>query len=290
MRASFDVIVCGSLHLDIMVYAPWLPRLDETVAGSRWDQQCGGKGGNQAVMAARAGARTAMIGRVGRDDFGSRLLVNLTSASVDASAVAVDETNPSGMSVAIARNDGEYGAVTVSGANLLIDPLAIPERWTALGGAKALVLQCEIPDKANLAAARTAKRDGAAVIINAAPARPLPPELLDLADTLIVNRIEARMLSGDEAPDLAAALKAAFRLSAGRRNAIVTLGAEGAVVQPKGAEPILMPAKRVVATSAHGAGDCFVGALAARIAQGATLVDASRYAGEAAAEHVSRPL
>ena len=119
---AFDVIVCGSLHLDIMVYAPSLPRPDETVPGTRWDQQCGGKGGNQAVMSARAGARTSMIGRIGADDFGTRLIANLRAAGVDASAVLVDPTQGSGMSAAIVRDDGDYGAVIVSGANLHIPP------------------------------------------------------------------------------------------------------------------------------------------------------------------------
>ncbi len=119
---AFDVIVCGSLHLDIMVYSPSLPRPDETVPGTRWGQQCGGKGGNQAVMSARAGARTAMIGRIGADDFGTRLIENLKAAGVDASAVLVDPTEGSGMSAAIVLDDGDYGAVIVSGANLHIPP------------------------------------------------------------------------------------------------------------------------------------------------------------------------
>ena len=105
--SAFDVIVCGSLHLDIMVYAPNLPRPDETVVGLRWAMQCGGKGGNQAVMAARAGARTAMIGRIGADDFGARLRAHLEAAHVDARAVGVDAAAGSGMSTAIVRDDGE---------------------------------------------------------------------------------------------------------------------------------------------------------------------------------------
>src|ERR1700676_960568 len=135
MSNPFDVIVCGSLHLDVMVYAPTLPRPDETVAGSRWSLECGGKGGNQAIMAARSGARTAMIGRGGADDFGVRLRDNLIVAGIDASAVHVDSAAASGMSAAIVRDDGEYGAVIVSGVNLRIDPDAIGEHWHAIGGA-----------------------------------------------------------------------------------------------------------------------------------------------------------
>ena len=145
----FDVIVCGSLHLDIMVHAPSLPRLDETTVGSRWSMQCGGKGGNQAVRTARAGARVAMIGRVGADDFGDRLRANLTARDVDARAVSVDPSAGSGMSAAIVQADGEYGAVIVSDANLRIDPADVEDQWRLLGGARALVLQNEIPEAAN---------------------------------------------------------------------------------------------------------------------------------------------
>jgi ribokinase len=125
MRRTFDVIVCGSLHLDIVVKAPALPRIDETAVGSEWRKIFGGKGGNQAMQAARAGARTAMIGCVGKDDFGEMLLAHLKSGGVDISHVAVDGVRASGMSVAILQDNGEYGAVIVSGSNLEIDPQEI---------------------------------------------------------------------------------------------------------------------------------------------------------------------
>ena len=127
----FDVIVCGSLHLDIMVKGAPLPRLDETAVGSGWGMACGGKGGNQAVMAARMGARTAMIGRVGEDDFGRRLLANLDRFQIDRIAVGKDESAGSGMSVAIVDAQGDYGAVIVSGANLKLRPEAAARGWKA---------------------------------------------------------------------------------------------------------------------------------------------------------------
>ena len=139
--AGWDVIVCGSLHLDIVVDAPRLPRLDETAVGSSWKKVCGGKGGNQAVQAARAGARAAMIGRVGRDDFGDMLRANLARESVDTSAISRDETQGSGMSVAIVEAQGEYGAVIVSGANLSLTGTEAMDQWQGLGGARVLVLQ-----------------------------------------------------------------------------------------------------------------------------------------------------
>ena len=286
---SFDVIVCGSLHLDIMLFAPTLPRPDETVVGSRWERRCGGKGGNQAVMAARAGARTAMIGRVGADEFGERLRENLLDAGVDAGAVSVDPAAGSGMSAAIVREDGEYGAVIVSGANLRIEPSAAARQWEDLGGAKALILQNEIPESVNVAAALAARATGALVVLNAAPARGISPALLDLVDVLVVNRIEAEMLGAGAVGDVPSAIGALAALKDLRRSVIVTLGGDGLAVRSGDAAPEAIAPRRVKVISSHGAGDCFVGALAAALARGASLMEAAGFANAAAAAHVSDP-
>jgi ribokinase len=285
---AFDVIVCGSLHLDVMVYAASLPRLDETTVGKRWAQQCGGKGGNQAVMAARAGGRTAMIGRVGDDDFGRRLLSHLEAARVDPRAVLIDAAAGSGMSVAIVRDDGEYGAVIVSGANLNIEPPVAAHAWAQIGGARVLVLQIEIPDATNAAVAEAARADGAMVILNAAPARDLPPALRAAADILIVNRVEAEMMSGESVRDEADARSVSARLGARHANVIVTLGGDGLFVKTADGAIFRIAPKPVKAVSTHGAGDCFVGSLAAKLAQGGVLIEAAEFANAAAAAHVSR--
>ena len=219
---AFDVIVCGSLHLDVMVYSPRLPRADETVVGTKWALQCGGKGGNQAVMASRAGARVAMIGRVGADDFGARLRRRLVDAGVNSRAVLVDESVGSGMSAAIVRDDGDYGAVIVSGANLKLEDAAVASQWKAIGGARVLVLQNEIPEPANLAAANAAHSDGALVILNAAPVRVMTEALLDRVDCLVVNQIEAEMLSGGPIGDRGEAASALSRVGGRIKNVIVT--------------------------------------------------------------------
>lgn len=285
---AFDVIVCGSLHLDIMLYAPVLPRLDETVAGTRWEQMCGGKGGNQAVMAARAGARTAMIGRVGDDAFGRRLLENLAEAGVDASQVRVDAEVGSGMSAAIVQDDGDYGAVIVSGANLRNSPAALDGQWKALGGARVLVLQNEVPEIVNFAAAEAARAYGASVVLNAAPARAMSQGLLDIVDVLVVNRIEAEMLVGNSVDGRDRAFDAAKSLQSGRRGVIVTLGGDGLVVLSAGTEPVWIAPKPVQVVSTHGAGDCFVGTLSARMAVGETIQQAAQAANAAAARFVGR--
>ena len=288
-KPTFDVIVCGSLHLDIMVQGPHLPRLDETVVGTAWGRTCGGKGGNQAVQAARSGARTAFIGRVGADEFGERLTANLRGAGIDGTAVGIDATSGSGMSVAIVDANGDYGAVIVSGANLAIDPGGLGATWDRLGGGAVMVLQNEVPLEVNLAAAQAARRAGARVVYNAAPARPGGESVLALVDVLVVNRVEAEMIAGVAVADRPSARAALSRLGAADRTVIVTLGADGLIVDTPDLAPIEIEARPVKVISSHGAGDCFVGALAARLAAGDDIELACRFANEAAGAFVSSP-
>jgi ribokinase len=285
---TFDVIVCGSLHLDIVVNAPALPRIDETAVGTSWSQICGGKGGNQAVQATRAGARTAMIGRIGADDFGKTLSDNLAEADVDLTCLSTDPDKGSGMSVAILQDNGDYGAVIVSGSNLTIDPGEIARQWQQLGGAKVLVLQNEVPEQVNIAAAKVAAANGAQVILNAAPARALSPEFLDHVHVLIVNRVEAEAMSGLPVHDFATAHLALPSLQGPLRAVVITLGGTGLLATPADGNAVEIAALPVKVTSTHGAGDCFVGVLAARLAAGASLVDGCLAANERAAEYVSR--
>ena len=285
---TFDVIVCGSLHLDIMVKAPALPRIDETAVGSAWSQVCGGKGGNQAVQSARAGARTAMIGRIGNDDFGQRLRDNLAKENVDLTCLGTDEATGSGMSVAILQDNGDYGAVIVSGANLTIDPKLLQAQWLQLGSARVLVLQNEIPEAANIAAAEVAAAAGATVVLNAAPARKLSAELLRNAHVLVVNRVEAEEMSGLPVVDFATARAALPKLQGTSRSVVITLGGEGLLAAPVGHVAVEIAAIPVTVTSTHGAGDCFVGVVAAQLAKGATLVEACRAGNQRAAAFVSR--
>ena len=285
---GYDVIVCGSLHLDIVVKAPALPRIDETAVGSAWSHVCGGKGGNQAVQAARAGARTAMIGRIGNDDFGLTLQGNLQSSGVDVSCLSTDETMGSGMSVAILQDNGDYGAVIVSGANTTLDPLDMQNQWQALGGARVLVLQNEVPHLVNVAAAQAAREQGALVVLNAAPARAMAADLIDLVDVLVVNRVEAEAMAGMVVEDRVSARIVMPALGSDSRSVVVTLGGEGLVVAAKGEAVIELPAISVHVKSTHGAGDCFVGVLAAELAKGTSLVAACHVANAQAALYVSR--
>jgi len=277
-----DVAVVGSLHLDIMVAAPRLPGRDETLIGTSWHYKCGGKGGNQAVAAARHGARTAFGGQTGQDDFGDRLRANLVAAGVDVSHVGIDPAQGSGMSVAISEAAGEYGAVVVSGANLSIDATAIAARWATLWDAKVLLLQNEIPEAVSLAAAKSAKARGARIVLNAAPARQMSPAFLALVDVLVVNRVEAAMMSGED--DMARALAA---LHSPARDVVLTRGGDGLMLMMRDGKRVDIPALPVTLVSSHGAGDCFCGATAARLAAGDGIEAACRFATEAAGRFVS---
>ncbi|MEX2694816.1 ribokinase [Rhizobium mongolense] len=288
--ASPSVIVFGSLHYDIMVHGPARPRKGETVAGESWHPKCGGKGGNQAVSAAKTGIRTAMIGAVADDAFGRALVENLDQQGVDHRFVKVADGVGSGMSVAIFDSEGDYGAVIVSGSNLTLGQSDVYRAAELFSEQSVLVLQNEVPDLANVAAAKAMKAAGGRVILNAAPARDLSPSLCELVDVIVVNAIEAEQLTDVAAFDsLAGALDAARLLAQTYPAAVVTAGGKGLACATKPGEEFLIEAIKVRLVSTHGAGDEFTGVLAAEIAKGTRMEDALRAANHAAAMLVSTP-
>lgn len=277
-----DIFVAGSLHYDIVMDVPHLPGRDETVLGGTMRFVCGGKGGNQAVAAARHGARVAFGGAVGDDQFGRTLLENLTANNVDCRQVSIEPAVASGASVAVVDEAGDYGAVVASGANQLLTPakLRIPD------SAKYLLLQNEIPEPVNHELARRAKELDAKIVLNAAPWRPISRDFLNLLDILVVNRVEAEGMLGRtlaEIDDLISALS----IESTGCSLIVTLGADGLVFREPGNVPSHMPSFQVEVISTHGAGDTFVGAMSARLSDGDGLEDTLTYASAAAALHVS---
>ena len=276
------VLVAGSLHYDIMVEASHLPRRDETSVGSRWYPKFGGKGGNQAVAVARAGMACRMLGAVGADDFGRFLRAGLVAAGVDDRFVATVAAG-SGMSVAIMDSAGDYAATIVSGANLAVTLPDDPALWQDVA---LVVLQNEMPEPANLALARAARTLGLPVLLNAAPARSLSPAFAALVDILVVNAVEAEMMGAGAVRSLAEAARAAATLAQSFPAVIVTAGALGLAAQ-RGGEALALPAEPVQVVSTHGAGDAFIGALAAGLARGAGFAPACQAASAAAARHVS---
>lgn len=280
------VLVVGSLHYDIMVEAQTLPRRDETAVGSRWYPKFGGKGGNQAVAARRAGAVARMCGAVGRDEFGRFLREQLRAGGVDDRFVAEVDAAGSGMSVAIVDAAGDYAATIVSGANLLIslDALGDDGLWD---GVAMLVLQNEVPEAVNTAAAGQARARGIRTLLNAAPSRPMSPEFTALVDILVVNAVEAEMTGAGEVATLADAAAAARDLANPFSTVIVTVGAQGLAAWSVAEGALLVPARKAAAVSSHGAGDAFIGTLAAWLAKGDSFGAACDAATAAAARHVA---
>lgn len=281
------IVVMGSLHYDIMMEVPNRPRKGETVAGDRWYPKFGGKGGNQAVAAAMAGAPTKFVGAVGQDNFADMLRGTLEKHGIATDHIAVVEGQGSGMSVAMVYADGDYGAIIVSGANKMIDAAQFDSEalWDS---AQILLLQNEVPEAVNIAAARAAKQRGVNVCLNAAPMRQLSQDMINLLDILVVNAVEAEDITGQPVYDRASAKKAASALSDKIPTVIVTVGGDGVAwsEQNQGADSI--PARQVTLVSTHGAGDVFIGTLCHEIARKSELRDAIEVANEAAAQHVSK--
>ncbi len=285
-----SVVVFGSINMDLVARAPRLPAPGETVAGYLFSTAPGGKGANQAVASARLGAPTLMVGRVGDDALGAQLRAALRTAGVDDSAVL---TTPGASGVAQIAVDerGQNTIIVVPGANGAVGAADIARLEQRLIGARALLLQLEVPMAAVLAAAAAGQRHGATVILDPAPASAadLPPELYRVAAIITPNESEAAALAGFPVDDDAAAARAAALLQARSGGAVILkLGARGALLLgPDGLERLAPFPVTVVDTVA--AGDAFNGALAAALGEGRPLVQAARLAMAAAALAVTRP-
>lgn len=280
--------VVGSSNIDLISKVPRLPKLGETLVGHSFHLGYGGKGANQAVMAARLGARVSMVTKVGRDVFGEGTLANYRAQSVDVSHVLFDESRFSGVAPIFVDDQGRNVIVIVPGANL---GLSLEDVWGArevIAGAQAILCQLEVPVETTLEAFRLAKESGVTTILNPAPAAALPEELLQLTDLCIPNETEAELLTGVRVATREDAQGAGRALLArGPRTVIVTLGAEGALVIDR-AEISHAPGFAVEAVDSTGAGDAFVGSLAVFLAEGASMEDAVRRANAVAALSVTR--
>ena len=282
------VVVFGSINMDMVARVARLPRPGETVPGESFATAPGGKGANQAVAAARLGAPTRMVGRVGDDVFGVALRDGLAAEGVDTAAV-VATPGPSGVAAISVDAAGENTIVVVPGANGAVGAEDVARLEAALVGARALLLQLEVPLPAVVAAARAARARGVTVILDPAPARPLPAELYPLADIITPNAIEAAALVGFPLDGEAAARRAGRELR-GRTGgaAIVKLGARGALVCDATGETFA-PAFPVTAVDTVAAGDAFNGGLAAALCAGLPFAQALRWALAAGALAVTRP-
>ena len=269
-----DVIVVGSVNADLVVRAARLPGPGETVTGGRFARHGGGKGANQAVAAARLGARTALVAAVGDDDFGAEALRGLAAEGVDVDGVARLADVATGVALIVVDERAENQIAVASGANAALDGAFVAAALERLEGGVVL-LSLEVGDAALLAGARGARL----AVLNPAPAREVPAALLHAGPLLTPNAGEARDLTGEEDPR-AAALALRERTGA---PVVVTLGADGALLADGPGDPVRVPAPRVDAVDTTGAGDCLNGALAAELARGAALEAAVAFAVRAAA-------
>ncbi len=278
------ILVLGSLHLDVIVHSSRLPKPDETLLGDKVTYRFGGKGGNQALAAAKIDVQVFMAGRIGTDNFGKQIYDTLSNQNINLDGLKmVDEAT--GMSVALIGSDGIYSAVVVSGVNQTIDlsEIAVPDDLSVL------VLQNEINTDANFDIVKKVP-ESTFVIFNAAPALTPNKDFFERIDLLIVNQLEAKMLMNEE-PSIFNNFDALQKLqNLGPKEVIITLGADGYTGISKNGEIFSEPGIKVDVLSTHGAGDSFVGTLAAFICKGEPISVAAQYAQASSALHVKTPI
>ena len=279
------IVVVGSLNLDLVVRVDRLPDAGETLLALGYAEHAGGKGANQAVAAARAGGRVAMVGRVGRDEAGRRLRDGLAAEGIDVSEVREAEA-PTGRALIEVDRAGRNRIVVVGGANLAWGPDELPS--DLLRRADVVLLQREVPASV---VAEAVRRSGpqARVVLNLAPAGEVADEVLRRVDVLVVNESEAAWLTGSTVEEVAADPFAAARTAVrrGPHDVVVTLGAAGALSAGASGET-RAAGHAVAAVDTTGAGDAFVGALAARLHEGGALADALAFGCASGAEAVLR--
>lgn len=276
------IAVLGSTNMDLVAYVARAPERGETVTGRELRTVPGGKGANQAVAAARAGADVTMIGAVGDDAYGTLLRSNLEHAGVDTDLLHTAE-GPSGTAHIVVDDTGANSIVVIPGANGTVTGLG-PGEMAAIAGADLLLLQLELPLSAVLEGARVAHAQGVRTILTPSPVQPLPSELLDCVDVLIPNEHEAAALSGSADP------RAAAQILLGQVPAVViTLGSKGCLYAGRGGEPVLFPAPEVTAVDTTAAEDTFVGTLGVALGERRPVPESLAWASSAAALCVQRP-
>ena len=269
---KYDIIVVGSLNADLVVRSPRFPQPGETISGGDLLTIPGGKGANQAVAAARQGTNVAMVGRVGKDNFAPFLVENLNVNNVNASHVAQDN-GATGTAIIVVDENGQNSIVLSPGANGKVDSRDVD----SAPDAEILLLQFEIPMDSVLQAARRYKAKGTTVILNPAPARQIPEELLTLIDILVPNESELALLTGMPVTDVKSAELAALEiLKRGVNTVIVTMGSKGALIVTD-SQVIQVDTFKVDVVDTTAAGDAFIGGFASAMLHRKSLEESVRY-------------
>jgi ribokinase len=286
------IVVVGSFNMDLVVRMPVIPKPGETLLGGVFATYPGGKGSNQAVAAARSGGEVTMIGRVGADAFGDQLRAMAESEGIDTRFVGVDPHAATGVALIEVDSQGQNSIAVASGANFTLTEAEVVSAFAAIHELDLLVMPLETPMETIAVAASLARKAGARVVLNPAPAQHLAPELLKNIDVLIPNEHEAAFMTGIEIHSQEDARKAAAHLlGCGPASVIVTLGSQGALIaegNPSAPTYTLVPAFSVKPVDTTAAGDAFVGALAVSLGEGRSLAAAAHFASAAAAISVTR--
>jgi ribokinase len=270
-----EIIIVGSLNADLVVRVQRFPQPGETISGSDLQIIPGGKGANQAVAAARQGASVSMLGRVGNDSFGPELIHNLRQNNVDTSHVQIDPQSTTGTAVIVVDSNGQNNIVLSPGGNGQVSSADV--NAVSFLDYKLLLLQLEIPIETVVAAAQRARESGLRVLLNPAPARSLPDELISLSDFILPNETELSLLTNQSVDDISSAEKAAKTLlERGAQNVIVTLGANGALIVSS-VQVTHVNSYEVHVVDTTAAGDAFIGGFASALLRNKSLEEAVRY-------------
>jgi len=273
------IVVVGSANMDLVGLAERLPAPGETVLGDDFVMTPGGKGANQAIAAARAGGECTLLAAIGSDSFGVTINARLTASGVDTGKIRISY-GVSGVAVIMVDRTGENSILVSPGANRTFTGLTDDEK-AVIAGADVLICQQEIPASTVVEAARAARAGSTRTVLNAAPARPLPAELLELVDLLVVNEVEARAITGTPEQDMDALVAAAPRV-------VLTLGKAGAWYADRDGRSERIPAYQVEVADTTAAGDAFCGALAVAWGEGRDIVEAVSWACAAGAACVRK--
>ena len=283
MPIPCDVVVVGSSNIDMTVRCRELPLPGQTILGQDFVTTPGGKGANQAVASAKCGAQTELVARLGNDMFATLSCDSFSEAGLGIAHLVHDQNTASGVALIFVDNNGENEIVVAPGANMRLTPADVNAAESIIESAKVMILQLETPMETVLRAAELAVAHKTKVILNPAPARILPPALLEKVDILVANETEILVLTGaDEVNVSTAAAACKPLLDAGVESVITTLGKDGALITA-GVGATRVPGFRVRAVDTTAAGDTFTGALGCALAEGKTLEDAVRFANAAAA-------
>ena len=286
------VCILGSINMDMVVSVDKMPLIGETIFSDNFKLAHGGKGANQAVASQRLGADVYMISKVGKDAYGLEIVNSLEKENINISGIFKDDVNPTGTAIITVNGEGNNSIIVVAGANMTLNLEEINKCKEVIASSGIIVAQFETPIEVTIEAFKFARENGVITILNPAPAKEVPKELLKYTDIIVPNETEATTLTGVSVSDLESAKQAAnVFLNSNVKYVIITLGDKGAAVISK-EDGILIPAYKVNAVDSTAAGDSFIGAISTKLTKSNlninSLVEAVRFGNKVSAISVQR--